>query len=226
VTEREWLAEAEPWWMLEWLRVNDRLVEDKRKLWLFACACCRGAWDRLGDERLQAHVCVAEQFADSQATEAELLGVERGAEPVWGSLLALLLRQPSYAERGWDPPLPATGAAAMMRFFNRSLAVAGVAPVVGADFITDAERNTVADLVRDTFGNPFRLEAFDPIWRTPATEAIAAGAYESRDFSALPILADALEEAGCREALVLDHCRSGGPHVRGCWVVDAVLGRS
>jgi hypothetical protein len=81
------------------------------------------------------------------------------------------------------------------------------------------------ELVRDIVGNPFRPAPFDPRWRTAAATELARAAYESRDFGALPILADALQEAGCEDAEVLAHCRAGGPHVRGCWVVDGVLGK-
>ena len=81
-------------------------------------------------------------------------------------------------------------------------------------------------LARDIFGNPFRPVAFDPAWRRADTTGIAARMYESREFSAMPILADALEESGCTNADVLLHCREPGVHVRGCWVVDRVLGKS
>jgi hypothetical protein len=80
-------------------------------------------------------------------------------------------------------------------------------------------------LAHCVFGNPFRPVAFDPAWRTPTAVALAEGMYDDRDFAAMPVLADALQEAGCDNADVLDHCRSGGGHVRGCWVVDLVLGR-
>jgi hypothetical protein len=81
-------------------------------------------------------------------------------------------------------------------------------------------------LLRDIFGNPFRPVAFDPAWRTDTAVSLAKGMYESRDFGAMPILADALQDAGCDSADILDHCRdAGGPHVRGCWVVDLVLGK-
>jgi hypothetical protein len=83
-----------------------------------------------------------------------------------------------------------------------------------------------AALLRDIFGNPFRPFAVDPAWLTPTVTALAREMYESRDFSPTPILADALQDAGCEDADVLDHCRSDGPHVRGCWVVDLVLGKS
>ncbi|MFO0796468.1 MAG: hypothetical protein U0804_03265 [Gemmataceae bacterium] len=81
-------------------------------------------------------------------------------------------------------------------------------------------------LLRDIVGNPFRPVAFDPAWRTEAVVGLARGAYEDRAFDRLPVLADALEDAGCADAAVLAHCRGPGPHVRGCWVVDLVLGKT
>jgi hypothetical protein len=89
-----------------------------------------------------------------------------------------------------------------------------------------SHRTVVLDLINDIFGNPFRPVAFDPSWRTSTAVAIAKTMYDSRDFSAMPILADALEDAGCNHADILDHCRGAGPHVRGCWVVDLVLNKS
>ncbi len=86
-------------------------------------------------------------------------------------------------------------------------------------------RNETADMMRCIFGNPFRPVAFDPSWLTSTAVAIAQGMYESRDFSAMPILADALQDAGCDNADILDHCRGVGPHVRGCWVIDQLLGK-
>ncbi|HJZ57801.1 MAG TPA: hypothetical protein VKE74_22770, partial [Gemmataceae bacterium] len=62
-------------------------------------------------------------------------------------------------------------------------------------------------------------------WRTDVVHRLAATMYESRDFAAMPTLADALEDAGCGDPDVLAHCRGFGPHVRGCWVVDLVLGK-
>jgi hypothetical protein len=81
-------------------------------------------------------------------------------------------------------------------------------------------------LFRDIVGNPFRPVAFDPHWRSETAVALAAGIYAERAFDRLPILADALEEAGCDHPDVLAHCRGPGPHARGCWVVDLVLGKS
>jgi hypothetical protein len=80
--------------------------------------------------------------------------------------------------------------------------------------------------LRDIFGNPFRPVTFDPRWLTATVVALATGIYAERAFDRMPILADALEEAGCDHADILAHCRGDGPHVRGCWVVDLVLGKS
>ena len=89
-----------------------------------------------------------------------------------------------------------------------------------------AENRVLAGLFREVFGNPFRPVTFDPVWRTDTVVALARGMYESRDFSTMPILADALQDAGCDSEDVLTHCRDANQvHVRGCWVVDCVLGK-
>jgi hypothetical protein len=83
-----------------------------------------------------------------------------------------------------------------------------------------------SQLIRCIFGNPFRPVAFAPEWRTPTAVALADAIYADRAFDRLPVLADALEEAGCDNLEVLAHCRGPGPHARGCWVVDLILGKS
>ena len=82
-----------------------------------------------------------------------------------------------------------------------------------------------ADLVRCIFGNPFRTAPANPAWLTATVTNLASVIYTDRAFDRLPILADALEEAGCRDADVLEHCRKPGVHARGCWVVDRILDR-
>jgi hypothetical protein len=79
-------------------------------------------------------------------------------------------------------------------------------------------------LIRDLFGNPFRPVAFSPLWCTDTAVSLARQMYESRDFAAMPILADALQDAGCDSEDILGHCRDANqPHACGCWVVDLVL---
>jgi hypothetical protein len=83
-------------------------------------------------------------------------------------------------------------------------------------------------LIRDIYGpNPFRPVTFSPDWRTSTVVSLAKSMYDSRDFSPMPILSDALQDAGCEHEDILNHCRgASGIHVRGCWVVDLVLGKS
>jgi hypothetical protein len=88
-------------------------------------------------------------------------------------------------------------------------------------------------LLRDIFGNPFHPVPIELACRTPSIVALAQAAYGNRispartfDPARLAMLADALEEAGCHDAYLLGHCRGPGPHVRGCWVVDIILGKS
>ena len=104
--------------------------------------------------------------------------------------------------------------------------------ITGKDFLHPFEAKRLATpdwpgrwLSDCIFGNPFRPVAADPGWLTPTAVAIAESIYKERAFDRLPILADALEEAGCADADVLLHCREPGEHVRGCWVVDLVLGK-
>ncbi len=88
-----------------------------------------------------------------------------------------------------------------------------------------AHKAAQANLVRDLFGNPFRPVTLDPMALTPTVEQFAESVYDDRSFERLPILADALEEAGCTDAAILGHCRGPGPHARGCWVLDLLLGK-
>jgi hypothetical protein len=137
------------------------------------------------------------------ATDADLLAVVRSwvdllAAGEYAQAQALLVRVEE--ERDWPPERIA---ATVRRYTNH--------PAV---------------YLRDFFGNPFRPVAFAPAWRTDTTVALARLMYEERDFSAMPILADALEEAGCTYPDLLGHLRGTGPHVRGCWAVDLVLARA
>jgi hypothetical protein len=104
----------------------------------------------------------------------------------------------------------------------------GIAQRSGYDFSCDEDAQQCR-LVRCLFGNPFRPVVPDPVWlrwNDGIIPRLAQGIYHERAFDRLPILADALEEAGCTNPEMLDHCRQPGTHARGCWVVDALLGRA
>lgn len=109
-------------------------------------------------------------------------------------------------------------------YFANALLTLGAAEPYDPSLRAHARCLAVAPL-RCVFGNPFRPVAFAPAWRTDTAVTLARQMYDARDFAAMPILADALQDAGCDSADVLAHCRGDGPHVRGCRVVDLVTAR-
>jgi len=88
-----------------------------------------------------------------------------------------------------------------------------------------SEKAALAALLREQLGNPFRPYPLEPAWRTETVLALAAGIEAERAFDRMPILADALEDAGCDDRDILDHLRGPGPHAVGCWVLDLILDR-
>jgi hypothetical protein len=122
----------------------------------------------------------------------------------------------------------------LQKVYTRAVAVSDAG--LAAHIYTQAGRGEAkqpikTDLLREVFGNPFQQVAFDPAWRTADVQALADAAYEERlstfdlDPVRLSVLADALEDGGCRDEPLLAHLRGPGPHVRGCWALDLVLGK-
>jgi hypothetical protein len=185
-----------------------------RKLRLFCCACVRRNWDLLTDEHSRKAVEAAERWADGLATAKELAAAFQAAhaaeQPYDGSRQSYVKRAAALAARPRKDLVCAT-----VWYCRSSL---------GRDQMKAEERHQ-CDLLRDLFGVPFRPVAFDPAWQGGAAARVALAIYDENRFSDLPILADALEDAGCTNAEVLAHCRGGGVHVRGCWVVDRLTGK-
>jgi hypothetical protein len=175
-----------------------------RKIRLYGCACLRTAVPVLRFKADQWVLEVAERFADGEADERELAEAARAC----GGLASAVARVPATRmvalAAGGPAPIPHHPAGPMRA-------------------LPDAEK---CALLRDIFGNPFRPVALDPSWLTSTAVALATGIYAERAFDRMPILADALQDAGCYHPDVLSHCRGGGPHARGCWVVDLILGKS
>jgi hypothetical protein len=220
MTETEWLDCTDPLPMIAFLHcqaATQRFRLTSRQLRLLAVAYCRPAFRLLPDARSRQAVDVAERYADGLANSDEL----------WrASELAARAARVGTSKAAGAAALAAGvhpgSASAIAR--QVAYAVWAAAPRARVE-AWDREWQRQADLVRDIFGNPFRRAFPDPAWRTPTVLAIATGAYADRDFSALPILADALEDAGCTAAEVLEHCREPAEHTRGCWVVDWCLGK-
>jgi hypothetical protein len=222
MTEAEWLACSEPERMLEFLGSN----ASERKLRLYAVSCCLQMWHLMTDERSKDAVRLAERFADGIATRQERNSIHttldaethHGIEQeVFG--MAFTAATDSLLESAYEAAQSATG------YTWFALTDDLVEPQVS---ITDkALRDAHASFLRCVFGPlPFRPINVNPTWRTLTVVALAEAVYDDRAFDRLPILADALEEAGCHDADILGHCRSEGEHVRGCWVVDLMLGKS
>jgi hypothetical protein len=228
---QDWLACADPHAMLPHLRVK----ASTRKLRLLAAACCRRIWHVLLDERLQRAVEVAERSADGAASTKELAAARAATRAVGG-----LAYESSVVRAVWSatrrdirPAVSVACLAANMALgkylsctrLGKKWSVGVTEPLV-PHYTADAkeEEKKQAVLVRDIFGNPYRPVTLASAWRTANVVALAQSIYDERAFDRLPILADALEDAGCDNAEVLNHCRRPSVHVRGCWAVDLLLG--
>lgn len=223
ITEPEWLTGDDPY------RMSMHVVGGSpRKLRLFAVACCRGRLpDKLIDDACRRLADAAEAFADGRGAARDLRRLERPVEKLAGryeDAWRTALHADKWRDVGYRT-YKAVVACALTAQADRYMIRMTSDEVVGAVLKKMAERRYQANLLRDIYGNPFRPAAIDPAWRTSVALAVAGSMYEARDFAVMPILADALEEAGCDDADVLAHCRGPGPHVRGCWVVDLVLGK-
>ena len=203
MTEKEWPNSGAPAAMLEHCWAN----ASARKKRLFGCACCSRA-AHLMTTSGRAAIATVEAFADGEVTADALAEAFREALrfPANGLCHYVCALNPDDVRQSWS------GAA------NRLL-------LAGSKW--HAELSAVCDLIRDIFGNPFRPVEFSPEWRTDTALSLARQMYDSREFSAMPILADALQDAGCENDDILSHCRDANQvHVRGCCVLDLVLGKT
>jgi hypothetical protein len=216
MTEAEWLVCTDPKPMLDFLQFRSphRKTSD-RKFRLFSVACCRRIWHFLADERSTKAVKVVEQFADREPNQKTM---KEAVKAAWEA-------------RSVSPSWAARAAYEAARDSWQTARAAGRAGKVhGDEKEFYAETQAQGLLIRDLFGPlPFRPVSIDPAWLTwydGLLVSMSQKMYDSRDFSNMPILADALVEAGCTNADILAHCREPGEHVRGCWVLDLLLGKS
>jgi hypothetical protein len=166
---------------------------------------------------------MSERFADGDCKLKELHRAHLNAD----AARKLVLRTSTYSAPQYQTADAAVSAARKdtdLAYNVERVCIAGV-DAMPSEESRVAIRLLQAGIIRDIFGYPFRPVPFSPEWRTDTAIAVAHQMYESREFGAMPILADALQDAGCDNTDILEHCRSAGPHVRGCWVVDRVLGK-
>lgn len=230
-TERQWIACNEPEALLALLtgKISDR------KLRLFAVSCCRHIWELLTDPRSRLAVEVAAQFADGQTNLAELTVAGACAQDVVDAQSRRHGFPWRTAHSGeWEPLVQAAQAAWSCCWSSAPHAARGTARAAAragwsatpAGEPRALERRHQCDLLRDITGNPFRPIQLSPVWLTDTVRVIARTISAEGRHEDLPILGDALEDAGCTDEQILAHCHSQLPHVPGCWVVDSVLGRT
>jgi hypothetical protein len=219
------MASTDPMAMLEYLRTRREISDRKSRL--LAVAFCRRVWGLVEEPLLREAVLVAERYADGEADEGERREAEGKAHGIAEGLAERALGD---AAGRTDHDLHVADAAiAVSRTTGprRGFAAWSVAPFA-AHPSGDRRREGSAQcgLLRDIMGNPFRPVNFDQAWRTPPVIRLAEEAYYGHSFEILPVLGDALEEAGCHDPEILEHCRADHIHARGCWVLDGLLKKS
>lgn len=204
MTEAEWLRCEDPFSMLDCVNPESVGIESRaasdRKLRLFGALCCRLIWNSMW-EGCRPGVEAAERFAEGEHDPKLLAVASRvclGHSDAYRSARSSV----DWVIAGDSGPLD------LSDLYQKDLAA------------------RATGLAREVFGNPFRPVTVDPGWLTSDVCSLARGIYDERAFDRMPILADALQDAGCANNEVLSHCRDANQvHVRGCWVVDLLLGK-
>jgi hypothetical protein len=240
-TEEGWLKAQNPGLMLKYVR----RMSSARRLRLASVACCRAAWPFLpkydngflvepNDAECHAVLDLAERFADGDAKYGELMAARRALagpdvprggpqHPKVGAV---------WFTSGKDITTGCTEAAARLLGVSwggggeLEMPASHVRSGFGELGDWPAACLGMVAVIRDIFGNPFQFVEFEKSWRSDTVRALARDMYLGGDFAAMPILTDALQDAGCHCVDILNHCHGTERHVRGCWVVDLVLGKN
>jgi hypothetical protein len=233
VKQQQWNTCDSPFPMLAFLAGK---ISDRKKR-LFAVACCRRVAKQFLDRRSGIALRVCEQYADGSVSADKLNAAHEAAgeaaDKVHYEGGDAVEQSAAATPCGLGIPLNLTW------ILENAAETAGeLRDALDEDDLDEEdpfeigeadEMRVQADLLRDIVGNPFRKRAVDSAWlrwKSGTIVKLAATIYSRRAFKQMPILADALEDAGCDNADMLAHCRGPGPHVRGCWVVDLLLGKS
>jgi hypothetical protein len=222
MTEAEWLACANPtpmWWFIEG-------AASERRLRLIACACCRRIWHLLTEERSKQCIETAEKLADGMVTREEANQL----------LYEFNKMDRDRVSSGIDEYSVTRSALISHNSVIRAVPALASSFYEGAGVSREEEARRQTNVVRDIF-NPFRPSPPLPpavlAWSDGTVRRLAEAIYEERkmpegtlEAARLAILADALLDAGCEDEDLIQHCRSEGPHVRGCWALDLCLGKS
>lgn len=232
MTAEEWESSTS----LQDLLVRDDSVPSTRELLLFNAAGARRVAPYMPDDSARSLIDLTERRADGLVGDAEwggtlgavldqYLGNEAARDDAGGATFGVLMQ--IYR----DEPKASLELAQSVLQARAYLAYTGGYPAdVGLEEWVNravvAEATAICHLCRCILGNPYRSVVWKAEWRSSTVVGLARGIHGDRAFDRLPILADALQDAGCDEQAVLNHCRADGLHARGCWVVDRALARS
>lgn len=220
MTEAEWLTCDKPEKML--LALQDWASE--RRFRLFTCACLRHIWHQLEIGPQRDAILAAEKYTDDEQDKEAVMSAARAADY-------------EHDNENVTPAMAVTWRTHNHFWINvfhyLAYGDAWKAASLVESTITkhpmlrrDESQLACANLIHCIFGNPFHYPMADSSWLTSTVLSLVRDISNERAFSAMPILADALQDAGCDNDDILNHCRQPGEHVRGCWVVDACLGKS
>jgi hypothetical protein len=232
MTETEWLSCTDPKPMLEFLEGK----ASDRKLWLFACACCRLVWHLLPD---CCHWLVeaVEQYAEGATATSDLRELFDGYYPHQVALSTASggnQAAEAVGHLGWpwrsrpiETGWPSATTWPWQVWYTSQCVARSVAESLAKSMPWEQARQRQGQLLHDIFGplivRPVAIDIAWLSWNDSTILKFVSGIYDDRTFADLPILADALEDAGCTDADILTHCRVPGEHVRGCWLLDALL---
>jgi len=232
MTAEEWESSTS----LEELLAVCGLVEGDRRLRLFNAACARRVAPEMPDGSARRLVDLAEQRADGLLADRDwLMAVVETLDPYMGNEAAR--DGAGGATFGVLMHLHQTDTKSIIRLTESViearayLAYTGGYPVdIGPEAwvrqAVQGETTTLCHMFRCVCGNPFRPVSVDPALLTSTVVSLAKGIYDEKAFDRMPVLADALQDAGCENVEILEHCRGNGPHVKGCFVVDLLTGRA
>jgi hypothetical protein len=238
MTEEEWLAEDAN----HWPRLNCAIQKtvNSRKLILAAVSFCYPAMYLMKDERSKDAVIAAEKYADGEISKKELRAAYIAAHAVSlvnvsGAYIAYATTHIAggIAHAAYNPVHivnVAYNAANHVVNATAYYVTINDHPYYRSHVIANAAmasntRKGQKQLVHCIFGNPFQVTKFDPNWMNDNASKLAQSVYIRKDFSLLSMLADELEENGCTDTQILNHCRNDKIHTRGCWVLDTILGK-
>jgi hypothetical protein len=229
MTDQEWDSANDPFAMIRFIAEFERSDWVGRKLRLFAAACCRLVWDRLLDWRSREAVELAEKVVAHSIPSARFARARKAADEPWAPWEYMWTERQSYTVY-WRPrPSIEFTEEAFASARAASASVDETGPIRAAtETIRVLDRLIAPELasgmLRELIGNPYRRPSAWS-WYSTDVRDLARAIESDRAFHRMPVLGDALMDAGFEDEEAIRHCQSSGPHLLGCWVLDLAMSR-